>query len=190
MANYEIVVPFIKKWEGGFSKDPYDPAAKNLPPELQGVHTNAGVTWGTYKTVARPVLGVDPTPFHFMNLTDQEWGLILKKRFWDKIRGDSIKSQIIANALSDYYWHSGHNAVKSMQKVLNEHFDQNLKIDGVLGPISLRSINLVSSDIALFSLYMIERFNFINYIISKNRRLERFRKGWYNRMSDLIKFSL
>lgn len=34
MADYKLLVPFIRKWEGGFVNDPYD----------KGGATNAGVT--------------------------------------------------------------------------------------------------------------------------------------------------
>ena len=41
MADYRKLVPFIKKWEGGFSNHPQD----------RGGATNKGVTFSTYRMV-------------------------------------------------------------------------------------------------------------------------------------------
>jgi len=38
---------YIKRWEGGLSKHPKDPAAKYPVPDGSGYHTNiGGVLWG------------------------------------------------------------------------------------------------------------------------------------------------
>jgi hypothetical protein len=46
MANINAVnFDYIKKWEGGLSKDSRDQAAKDPVPDGSGYHTNIGITW-------------------------------------------------------------------------------------------------------------------------------------------------
>ncbi|MST78798.1 hypothetical protein FYJ72_14340 [Prevotella copri] len=103
MADYRKLVPFIKKWEGGFSNHPQD----------RGGATNKGVTLSTY----RMVYGKDKTVDDLKNLTESQWNYIFKKLYWDKWKADSIKNQSIANILVDWYWMSGNIGVKKVQEL-------------------------------------------------------------------------
>ena len=58
MADYRKLVPFIKKWEGGFSNHPND----------KGGATNKGVKLSTY----RMVYGKDKTVDDLKNLTESQ----------------------------------------------------------------------------------------------------------------------
>ena len=74
MADYRKLVPFIKKWEGGFSNHPQD----------RGGATNKGVTLTTY----RMVYGKDKTVDDLKNMTESQWNYIFKKLYWDKWKAD------------------------------------------------------------------------------------------------------
>ena len=57
MADYTKLVPFIRKWEGGFSNNPKD----------KGGATNNGVTLATY----RMVYGKNKTVDDLKNMSDK-----------------------------------------------------------------------------------------------------------------------
>lgn len=63
--------PFLEKWEGGLSNDPYDKAA-SYPSPWNGYHTNKGVTYKTFKTLS-PKLGYAVTKDNFLNMPNHIW---------------------------------------------------------------------------------------------------------------------
>ena len=125
MADYKDPVPRIKRWEGGIGGDPRDnassyPSPCGIDPEWgTPYHTNKGVTWGTY-------VNFDPTPTcsEWTTMSDDLWGRIFKQRFWDKIGGDQIKNQAIANAYVNWIFMSGPgNANPLMQRMLRDRYN-------------------------------------------------------------------
>ena len=45
MADYRLIIPFIKSKEGGLSKETSDTASADKVPDGSGYHTNKGITW-------------------------------------------------------------------------------------------------------------------------------------------------
>ena len=87
MANYLLLVPKIKQWEGGYSNHPMD----------TGGPTMKGVTLATY----RRFYGASKTSEDLKKITDQQWASIFKVGYWDKLRADSIVNQSIADICVD-----------------------------------------------------------------------------------------
>lgn len=75
---------FIKKWEGGLSRDPHDTASSNPAPwEYQGKkgwHTNKGITFTTFQTYASK-LGYAVTPQLWFTMPNELWQRILWKAY-------------------------------------------------------------------------------------------------------------
>lgn len=118
MADYKQITSFIRKWEGGLSKSKTDTASSYPVPDGSGNHTNKGITWKTFESLA-PKLGYKATPQLFYAMPDDIWGKIFKQGYWDVIRGDEIKSQAIAETLIDFAWNAGPGrAVQQLQKYL------------------------------------------------------------------------
>lgn len=181
MAKIEKLIDFILKWEGGYVDHPNDP----------GGATNMGVTIGTLQGLK---LKYDKnkdgkiTKADVKLLTKQDATDIMKSHYWDKCRADEINSQAVANILVDWFWMSGVNATKGIQKLVGF---AGKEVDGKIGKNSLKAINeTIEKDEKKFveQLYA-ARTQFYNTIISKNRKLESFRKGWTNRLNDLIKYN-
>jgi lysozyme family protein len=106
MADYRQITGWIRKWEGGLSKSKSDYFSKFPVPDGSGYHTNKGITWKTFETLA-PKLGYIATPQLFYAMPDDIWGKIFKYGYWDVIHGDQITSQAIAETLVDWAWASG-----------------------------------------------------------------------------------
>jgi lysozyme family protein len=98
MANFnQVNLKYIKRWEGGLSKDPKDKASAFPVPDGSGHHTNKGVTWATFTGLASEV-GYKATPQLFYNMPDNIWLAIYKIGYWNPVQGDKINSQGIAEA--------------------------------------------------------------------------------------------
>ena len=129
MAEVSKLIPFIRKWEGGFVNDPDDP----------GGATNMGVTIGTYELYCKEKGYPRPTVERLKNLKESDMVDILKTMYWDKFKADDIQSQSVANICVDWIWISGVTAIKRVQRVLS------VKQDGVVGPVTLAAINSISA---------------------------------------------
>lgn len=165
MANHRLLIPFILKWEGGWSDDPDD----------RGGLTNKGITLSTYSTYK----GRNATPYELRRITRAEWEDIFKKMYWDKIGGDAIKSQSVADILADWAWMSGHyNAVRTVQAVLG------VRADGIVGMQTLRAINTAKPKV-LFNQIKEARENYYYRIVQTRPQNRKFLRGWLNRLNDM-----
>ena len=135
-VNFE----YIRKWEGRLSKDRRDRASRYPVPDGSGYHTNIGVTWQAF-LFNGPLLGYTPTPALFYDMPKEIWLRIYKIGYWDTMKADQINSQAIAEFLVDWAWGSGPSlAARKLQEYLNKH-EYGLKVDGILGAISIGSLN-------------------------------------------------
>jgi type VI secretion system secreted protein VgrG len=172
MADYKHIIPFIKKAEGGYVNDPDD----------AGGETNAGVTWKTWQTF------FGDTHERFMAMSDEDWGTIFKKGYWDQILGDQIHSQRIADALVDWCYNSGRNTPSiDTQDILIHSFEQHISEDGQFGPATIASINSVDEN-ALYSDIIAKRLWFFDQCVLSHPSNAKFLQGWKNRLSHLVTF--
>ncbi|MFV0325917.1 MAG: glycoside hydrolase family 108 protein [Bacteroides xylanisolvens] len=170
MADYRKLVPFIRKWEGGFVNDPDD----------LGGATNKGVTIATYEAYCRKKGYPKPTVERLKNLSDAEWNEIFKTLYWDRWKADEIKNQSVANILVDWVWASGVYGIKIPQDIVG------VVPDGIVGPKTLAAGSSKNPE-ELFKAIKQARIDFVEEICRKRPANLKFRKGWLNRIND-IKF--
>ncbi|MCF2708182.1 glycoside hydrolase family 108 protein [Bacteroides pyogenes] len=187
MAKIELLAPYIKKWEGGFTDNPAD----------AGGATNMGVTIATFEAYCKRKAYPRPTVERLKRLTENEWLDILKTMFWDRWKADLIKSQKVANILVDWVWGSGKHGIVIPQKMLG------VEPDGIVGNKTLSAVNFADPD-QLFEALFDARVKFLNDItnasIAKFERKigrkatekellkhtnKRFLKGWLNRLNSI-----
>ena len=91
-----------------------------------------------------------------------------RQEFWNKISGEFIKSQKVANNLFDFFVNAGKNAIKCCQRELE------IDADGVFGPKSLEVLNNAGEE---FNAKLYEaRCNYY-----KSLKKPKFEKAWLNR---------
>ena len=165
MADYKKLIPFILKWEGGFSNDPVD----------RGGATMRGITFNTFVAYRKAKGKPQPTVTDLKNISDQEWNDLFKSMFWDRWSADNIKSQKLANILVDWLWTSGKYGITIPQRILG------VTQDGVVGPKTLEVLNARDAD-KLFAQLKQARINFVETIVKRNPSQKKFINGWKRRI--------
>jgi len=182
------IMNFLNKWEGGLSRDPKD-SASSYPNPLKydgvyGWHTNKGITYKTWESYK----GKNAKKA-FFEMSEEDVLEIFKKGYWDKVQGDKIKSQAVANALVSWAWGSGaYGAIKQIQRLLG------CTADGIIGKNTLKAINS-EDEKELFDKMIKARESFFRYITNERnarnqaqrtrfRNNTRFLRGWLNRLND------
>ena len=165
MADYRNIIPFIKRFEGGYVNHPND----------KGGCTNMGVTISTF----RQYYGRNKTCEDLRKLTEEQWQYIFKKGFWDRIQGDKIECQSVANMIADYVWASGVYGIKYVQKLLG------VSADGVIGAKTLQAINSYPSSKELFERIRQRRLDHFDAIVKNNPSQKVFLKGWKRRVNSM-----
>ena len=189
MANINAVnLDYIKRWEGGLSRDKNDPAAVDPVPDGSGYHTNKGVTWNTFKGLAKKI-GYSPTAALFYRMPDNIWLAIYKIGYWDPMNGDKINSQGIAELLADWAWGSGPGtAARQVQRYLVSK-GYKIAIDGAFGPASTKALNdeikRAGAKKVFDDLYT-ARMNFLKSLGG----WQFYGTGWTNRMKDFYNYGV
>lgn len=183
MASLEIAEAKTLKWEGGYCNVAGDRGgetifgiARNMHPKLSlwnimDTYKNdfESFSKANYKELEKQCLG--NTDFK------KQMDSFYREEFWDKIKGDCIESQHVANALYDFAVNSGvSRAVKSIQEVLG------VVVDGNLGNKTLEAINKQEGK-ALCNKLCDKRKAFFEAIAKKGQNAK-FLNGWLNRVKD------
>jgi len=168
MASFDIFLPMLLKFEGGYVNDPEDP----------GGETNKGVTMAVFQNCAHELLGVDPTSDNLKAVTDAQAGIIYKALYWNKVQGDAIGLQDLANIVTDFFVNAGSHATKLLQTVMVQ-MGQNVVVDGVIGPGSIAALNGLPQ-VEVYRQYKQGR---IAYYQALGQRFPKFLKGWLNRVN-------
>ena len=130
MADINVLVPLILKWEGGFVNDPDD----------LGGATNMGVTLATYRQYRKSRNLPAPTVDDLKNLSREEWTDILKTYYWDRWQADRIRDQSVANILVDWVWASGAYGIRIPQQILDVSNHSIFRHDNFIGCFSADKI--------------------------------------------------
>lgn len=166
MANADILWPFIKSFEGGFSDHPND----------AGGATNMGVTIGTWRKQGYDKDGDGDIDVDDLRLISEEDAKsIFIRNYWDRWKADQIQDQSIANILVDWVWGSGANGIKIPQRMLR------VQVDGVVGPKTLAALNAQEPK-SFFEALRRERENYFERICVTRPANRVFLKGWLRRL--------
>ena len=157
-------MPFILRWEGGFSDHPAD----------RGGATNKGVTLATF----RQFYGADRTADDLRAMTDAQWLHIFREGYWNRWQADRIASQSLANLLVDWVWASGSHGITRPQRILG------VEADGIVGEQTLAALAARAPE-PLFHQLKAARIAFVEGIVRENPSQKVFLRGWKNRIEAI-----
>ena len=189
MAQEILLSPFIKKTEGGLSRDTTDSASVHPCPYSHfgesGWHTNRGWTWSLWSQY----YGVTPdSATEWYTMTDASWDVMFTKVFWNKILGDEINSQRIANMIGDWFFNSGNYAEIDTQKILDVVFGDHLTVDGCFGSQTINAIN-TANEAEFYADITQKRKDFYQDIVTNNPSQAKYLDGWNNRVNNLVVYN-
>lgn len=169
MANFDLFLPILLKNEGGYVDDPEDP----------GGETNKGITMITFRTCSHELLGLDPTSDNLKALTDAQAGIIYRALYWNKIQGDAISLEPLADIVCDFFVNAGTHATKLLQNVMIG-MGANLIADGVIGQASIQALGTLPQD----EVYRRYKQGRITYYQNLGQKYPKFLQGWLNRVNS------
>lgn len=180
-SQFKAYVKHVLQWEGRTSKDPDDTAA-SCAPFSGAYHTNKGVTYCTFKSLAGG-LGITPVTYdRFLKLTDSD----IEKFIFQfcKEAGAQDLPTLVALAVTEAAWGSGpERAIRHLQEALNK-LGNKLTVDGKNGPSTKAAANAADPQ-KLYAAYWTERRKFIDYLTSLDK-YKKYKNGWNNRINSFL----
>lgn len=178
MADFNTAQERVADWEGAYQVLPQDSGNYNSLGQL------VGTNWGINAKVYESWIQYPPTISDMMNMPLEIARLIFKLRFWDKIKGDDIQNQFVANIFYDGAVNHGVSLMtKFVQRILG------VNDDGIVGPITLGAINS-ANPADLYNAIKQTRIEFYQDIVDREPDQEIFLNGWLNRINSFNDFFL
>lgn len=183
MASLRIAEEKTLRWEGGYCDVPGDTGGETIFGIARNSHSNNPL-WNildTYKKELAPFGRAKYKELESKCKANDEFrdhmDTLYRELYWNKIRGDDIQSQELANALYDFAVNSGPSrAIKYLQGVLG------VGQDGIIGNVTLDAINSRDGK-SLCNDLCDARTDFFKQIAKKGQNAK-FLNGWLNRVKD------
>lgn len=174
MANFQTAYAITAKHEGGYQANPSDPGNYNSLGQLVG--TNRGISAKVYESwINRP-----PTVADMKAISSTTARAIYKARFWDKIRGDELPNQPVANILFDGVVNHG-QGVRLAQEVLE------VAQDNIFGPVTFSAL-VKTNPADFYTRYRERRRQYYYQLVSANPSLQTFLPGWLARIDSFQEY--
>jgi lysozyme family protein len=172
MALFDSALLHTLKSEGGYVNDPQDPGGETFK-GIARVHHSKWQGWikiDLLKNAQNFPLNLD----HDETLNDQVKAFY-KTHFWDRIQGDDIQNQDIAESIFDFSVNAG---VRTSSKLAQITCGETA--DGVIGEATLNKLNVEDprAFLAVFALSKISRYA---NICEKRKESRKFFYGWVRR---------
>jgi lysozyme family protein len=173
MAQFQTAYDIVRKHEGGYQKMPEDSGNYNSLGQL------VGTNWGINAQVYESYLEQPPTEQDMRDMPRHIALGIFKRIYWDRIKGDEIRDQQVANILFDGHVNHGRWGIQMMQGVLG------LSRDGIVGSMTLSAINR-ANPFNLFTAYKKARVAGYHDLVRRRPKDERFLRGWLIRINSFV----
>ncbi len=172
MADFAKAFALTMKAEGGYDNDPQDPGGETY----KGIARKMNSKWDGWITIDM-MKKEKNFPANLTNNVKLQENIkaFYEVNYWDKVQGDKINDQDIAESIFDFAVNAGPiTSIKLAQITVNA------EPDGVIGPMTLEKINADDrrSFLAIFALNKIARYV---SICNKRPESKKFFFGWVKR---------
>jgi len=169
MADFTTAFQLMMVHEGGYVNDPDDPGGETYKGVARKIHSK----WDGWTNVdmLKRQTGFPAN----LDKDDELQGAVAdfyRVTFWDKMNGDQITDQNVANSIFDFGVNAGLGTSASLAQMVI-----GAKSDGVIGPQSIATINSFDSEhfIAAFTIAKIARYI---SIVKKRPTSRKYFYGW------------
>lgn len=176
MSNFNDAILFVLGNEGGYSDAKFD----------KGGATNFGISTRFLKQIDKDINGDGHvSKKDALALTEDNAIALYKEYFWDYYKLDRIRNLIISQKALDLFVNMRSKAAgKILQRACN-NCGATLKVDGIIGTKSTRSINSNSmfgvARAELLDSIRSEQAKHYQAIVKADRKQNKFLKGWLRR---------
>jgi lysozyme family protein len=193
MADHKRVIGFIKKKAGGLSQATTDSASISCQSGCTATykkttsnkwHTNEDITWCTFNSWAdKKGIPQSKRCELFISMPDNVWEEIFKTGFWDKAKGDEIKSQAIAEYLVNGKWGNPSTATTFLEQALKKNGYTNVDRDDIDSLVS--AVNKIKSEAEELKIFN----DFVDFRVAWLKSLPgaKVNKGWFKRQDSFRK---
>ena len=172
-ARFDSIIGYSFDFEGGHANNKND----------RGGETNFGITAPFLEDYKYALPNGKKRPVKELTIDDAR---LLYKAQWDKYNLGYIEDKYLALVLNDYMINSyARNVAKRVQNILNSN-GANLKIDGIFGKETLKTINNTNKR-WLIEQILIDRYHWYRKSVQRDRLQIGFYKGWINRLNKIAK---
>lgn len=175
MADFNIAYPLVADAEGGYQNATQDTGNYNSLEQL------VGTNWGINAQVYESFIGRPPSEQDMRDMSQSTAKDIYRANYWERIQGNLINSQPLANIIFDGHVNHGNRGIRLLQEVLA------LPQDGILGPLTLGLVN-GGDEATIYNAYKQRRIDFYNYLVQRTPAFSVFLKGWLKRINDFNDF--
>jgi lysozyme family protein len=175
MAEFEIALDKTLKFEGGYVNDSDDKGLETY----KGISRKYNPTWKGWAIVDKnKIYGGFPGVLYGIEELQDDVKWLYRHEYWNKICGDLILNQSVANKFFDSIVNPGLISIKFMQQSLKDQFNFKIDVDGVVGKNTLNAINSVGADNVH---YLLGEFVLKLEDYYRNLGNHKYEKGWLNR---------
>lgn len=173
MANFNTALQNTLVYEGGYSDNSNDLGGITF----KGISRKYNPQWTGWVII-------DAKNFNSPELNNLVESFY-KTNYWNKVSGDQVVDQTVANFLFDTAVNAG--VIKAgmlLQRGLNTLNTLNkdiLVVDGIIGPATIKMLNSTDSKFILRLLLILRGYLYVE-ICQKNPLQKSFIKGWLNRL--------
>ena len=172
MADFALAFSATMKAEGGYVNDPQDPGGETY----KGIARKMNSKWDGWILIDMMKKEKNfPANLDGHAELQEKIRIFYEVNYWDRIRGDEIANQHIAESIFDFAVNAGTITSAKLAQIT-----VGAEPDGVIGPATLQKINADDprAFLALFTLNKIARYI---SICDKRQESRKFFFGWVKR---------
>lgn len=174
MANFEPALNITLKFEGLYSNDSDDKGGETYKGISKKYHEN----WEGWRIIDKNKMYIN-FPDCLNNIIELQDSVkwLYRHEYWNKILGDRIQDQVLANVFFDSVVNPGFVSIELMQDAINDFACFNkLDSDGIVGNCTIQELNAIEDVYNFLDLFQEYR---VGYYVEKSKK--KYLDGLINR---------